>query len=147
MNHNENIIKTDNLTKRFGRTMAVDGLNLEIKKGEIFGLVGPDGAGKTTTIRMLAAIMDPTALPSASPGAPWIAATTLTAVSGSVVPRLTIVAPMSIFGTPHLTASDTAWSTSMSAPFAGTAREATVIKKRTTRGSCSYMPESRASIE
>jgi ABC-2 type transport system ATP-binding protein len=36
-------------------------LNLEIKQGEIFGLVGPDGAGKTTTIRMLAAIMDPTA--------------------------------------------------------------------------------------
>ena len=61
MNHNENIIKTENLTKRFGKTLAVDNLNLNIKKGEIFGLVGPDGAGKTTTIRMLAAIMDPTA--------------------------------------------------------------------------------------
>jgi ABC-2 type transport system ATP-binding protein len=39
----------------------VDGLNLSVRKGEIFGLLGPDGAGKTTTIRMLCAIMDPTA--------------------------------------------------------------------------------------
>ncbi len=53
------IIKTENLTRKFGDLVAVDGLNLEIGQGEIFGLVGPDGAGKTTTIRMLAAIMDP----------------------------------------------------------------------------------------
>jgi ABC-2 type transport system ATP-binding protein len=39
---------------------AVDGLDLSVRKGEIFGLLGPDGAGKTTTIRMLCAIMDPT---------------------------------------------------------------------------------------
>jgi len=58
--NNELIIKTENLTKRFGHVVAVNGLQLEIKKGEIFGLVGPDGAGKTTTLRMLAAIMDPT---------------------------------------------------------------------------------------
>ena len=56
----ENIILTENLTKRFGRTIAVAGLNLAVRRGEIFGLVGPDGAGKTTTIRMLAAIMNPT---------------------------------------------------------------------------------------
>lgn len=54
------IIRTENLTRKFGDLVAVDGLNLEIGQGEIFGLVGPDGAGKTTTIRMLAAIMDPT---------------------------------------------------------------------------------------
>ncbi len=53
------IIKTENLTRKFRDLVAVDHLNLEIKQGEIFGLVGPDGAGKTTTIRMLAAIMDP----------------------------------------------------------------------------------------
>ena len=58
---NETIIKTTQLTKQFGPVVAVDHLELEIKKGEIFGLVGPDGAGKTTTLRMLAAIMDPTA--------------------------------------------------------------------------------------
>ncbi|RME74279.1 MAG: ATP-binding cassette domain-containing protein, partial [Chloroflexi bacterium] len=55
------IIKTEHLTKRFRKVVAVDDLNLEIRRGEIFGLVGPDGAGKTTTLRMLAAIMDPTA--------------------------------------------------------------------------------------
>jgi len=54
------IIETENLTKRFRNITAVDGLNLNIKRGEIFGLVGPDGAGKTTTIRLLAAIMNPT---------------------------------------------------------------------------------------
>ena len=56
---NDNIIQTENLSKSFGKVTAVDGLNLEIKTGEIFGLVGPDGAGKTTAIRLLAGIMDP----------------------------------------------------------------------------------------
>jgi len=54
------VIETENLTKSFKNVAAVDGLNLEINQGEIFGLVGPDGSGKTTTIRLLAAIMDPT---------------------------------------------------------------------------------------
>ncbi len=54
------IIETDNLTKRFKKVTAVDRLNLDIERGEIFGLVGPDGAGKTTTIRLLSAIMNPT---------------------------------------------------------------------------------------
>ncbi len=53
-------IKTVNLTKVFGSTMAVNGLDLEVKRGELFGLVGPDGAGKTTIMRLLAAIMTPT---------------------------------------------------------------------------------------
>ncbi|MCG3211198.1 MAG: putative multidrug ABC transporter ATP-binding protein YbhF [Anaerolineae bacterium] len=61
MNENEMIIKTDKLTRQFGLVVAVNNLDLEIKKGEIFGLVGPDGAGKTTTMRLLSAIMEPTA--------------------------------------------------------------------------------------
>jgi len=60
LNENNPIIKIENLTRKFGDLVAVDNLSLEIKRGEIFGLVGPDGAGKTTTIRILAAIMDPT---------------------------------------------------------------------------------------
>jgi len=48
-----------NLTRRFGDLTAVDGLDLEIPEGELFGLVGSDGAGKTTTLRMLAGILDP----------------------------------------------------------------------------------------
>ena len=54
------IIKAENLTRKFGALTAVDRLNLEIAEGEIFGLVGPDGAGKTTTMRMLCGLMNPT---------------------------------------------------------------------------------------
>ena len=54
------VIETENLTRAFKNVVAVDGLNLSVQQGEIFGLVGPDGAGKTTTIRLLVAIMDPT---------------------------------------------------------------------------------------
>ncbi len=53
------IIETRDLTRRFGAVTAVDHLNLTIQPGEIFGLVGPDGAGKTTTLRMLCGLMDP----------------------------------------------------------------------------------------
>jgi ABC-2 type transport system ATP-binding protein len=60
-------IKTSGLTKKFGNHPAVDNLDLEIRKGELFGLVGPDGAGKTTIMRLLSAILDPTS------GEAWVA--------------------------------------------------------------------------
>ncbi len=47
------------LTRRFGDVLAVDGVSFEVRPGEIFGIVGPDGAGKSTTLRMLAAILQP----------------------------------------------------------------------------------------
>ncbi|MBI5055668.1 MAG: ABC transporter ATP-binding protein [Nitrospirae bacterium] len=53
-------VNTQNLTKAFGDNIAVNNLSFEIKKGELFGLVGPDGAGKTTIMRLLTAIMEPT---------------------------------------------------------------------------------------
>jgi len=53
------IIEAHDLTRRFGNIMAVDHLNLTVAEGEIFGLVGPDGAGKTTTLRMLCSLVDP----------------------------------------------------------------------------------------
>jgi ABC-2 type transport system ATP-binding protein len=56
----ENVIETRGLTRRFGDLVAVDHLDLAIPRGEIFGLVGPDGAGKTTTLRMLCSLLDPT---------------------------------------------------------------------------------------
>ncbi len=56
----EPIIETRGLTRRFGALTAVDHLDLSVARGEIFGLVGPDGAGKTTTLRMLCGLMDPT---------------------------------------------------------------------------------------
>src|SRR6266540_7489891 len=52
-------IRTSGLTRRFGDLTAVDHLDLEIAPGEIFGLVGPDGAGKTTTLRLLCGLMNP----------------------------------------------------------------------------------------
>jgi ABC-2 type transport system ATP-binding protein len=55
------LIKTENLTKRFGSVTAVDKLNLEVKAGEIFGFLGPNGSGKTTTIKMLTGLLEPTA--------------------------------------------------------------------------------------
>ncbi len=54
------IIEIDSLKKHFGETKAVDGVTIHIAKGEMFGLVGPDGAGKTTTIRTLCGLMTPT---------------------------------------------------------------------------------------
>jgi len=54
-------IKAEGLTKSFPGVRAVDGLSFDVRAGEIFGLVGPDGAGKTTTLRMLAGIMAPDA--------------------------------------------------------------------------------------
>jgi ABC-2 type transport system ATP-binding protein len=54
------IIETRDLTRRFGELTAVDRLNIAVAEGEIFGLVGPDGAGKTTTLRLLCGLMNPT---------------------------------------------------------------------------------------
>ena len=54
-------LRTDSLTKRYGRTLAVAGFDLSVDEGEIFGLVGPNGAGKTTTLKMLATLIVPTA--------------------------------------------------------------------------------------
>ena len=53
-------IETFNLSKRFGSTLAVGNLSLTLPEGEMFALVGPDGAGKTTTLRLLCEILEPT---------------------------------------------------------------------------------------
>jgi ABC-2 type transport system ATP-binding protein len=53
------MIETRDLTRRFDALVAVDRLNLTVERGEIFGLVGPDGAGKTTTLRILCGLMNP----------------------------------------------------------------------------------------
>lgn len=52
-------IEIQNLTKRFGRRLAVNEISLAVEPGEIFGLVGPNGAGKTTTMRMLVTLLQP----------------------------------------------------------------------------------------
>ncbi|HMB96049.1 MAG TPA: ABC transporter ATP-binding protein [Tepidisphaeraceae bacterium] len=54
------VIKTVNLTKRYGTLVALSNLNLEIDEGDCFGFIGPNGAGKTTTIKILATLLQPT---------------------------------------------------------------------------------------
>jgi ABC-2 type transport system ATP-binding protein len=54
------MIEVDNLTKRYGRTTAVDGVSFKVEKGEILGFLGPNGAGKTTTMRILTCYLPPT---------------------------------------------------------------------------------------
>ncbi len=61
------VIRSASLTKRFGPLTAIDRLTFAVEEGEIFGLVGPDGAGKTTTLRLLAAVLEPTS------GDAWVA--------------------------------------------------------------------------
>src|SRR5580693_8250695 len=76
------IIRLKDLTRTFGPLTAVDHLNLEIGRGEIFGLVGPDGAGKTTTLRMLCGLMDP------SSGEAWVAGHNVAKNPGEVKDRI-----------------------------------------------------------
>jgi oleandomycin transport system ATP-binding protein len=53
------VIRTEGLTKRFGRLTAVDGLDLDVHEGDLFGFLGPNGSGKTTTVRVLATLLRP----------------------------------------------------------------------------------------
>src|ERR1700751_11096 len=56
----EAVIRAQGLTKRYGATLAVDHINLEVRSGEIVGILGPNGSGKTTTILMLLGLTEPT---------------------------------------------------------------------------------------
>ena len=54
------MIRCEKLTKRYGRTLALDALDLSVGDGELHGFIGPNGAGKTTTMKILATLMRPT---------------------------------------------------------------------------------------
>ena len=59
LNKMQSVIKIENLHKSYDETNAVNGITLSVNKGEMFGLVGPDGAGKTTTIRIMCGLLNP----------------------------------------------------------------------------------------
>ena len=52
------ILKIEKLTKKYGKTYALNGLDMEVKKGDIYGFVGPNGAGKTTTLHYFRAFKE-----------------------------------------------------------------------------------------
>ena len=56
----ETVLSITNLTKKFRRLTAVNNLNLEVKRGQVFGMLGPNGSGKTTTLGMLMSVINPT---------------------------------------------------------------------------------------
>ena len=53
------MIETNQLTKRYGDLVAVNNMNLKLSEGDVFGFIGPNGSGKTTTMRMLATLLTP----------------------------------------------------------------------------------------
>jgi ABC-type multidrug transport system ATPase subunit len=57
----ENVLAINNLSKRFGRIQAVNNVSLQVKAGQVFGMLGPNGSGKTTTLGMLMGVVNPTA--------------------------------------------------------------------------------------
>jgi len=59
--HKEIVLRTNGLSKRFGKRWAVRDINLEVHRGDVFGFLGPNGAGKSTTIRMILTLLRPTA--------------------------------------------------------------------------------------
>jgi ABC-2 type transport system ATP-binding protein len=65
------VIEVDSLTKRFGRTVAVDGLSFAVSRGSIVGFLGPNGSGKTTTVRMLLGLTAPTSGRATVEGRPY----------------------------------------------------------------------------
>ncbi|HET9543862.1 MAG TPA: ATP-binding cassette domain-containing protein, partial [Acidimicrobiales bacterium] len=57
----EHPIEASGLVRHFGDVVAVDGVDLQVREGEIYGFLGPNGAGKSTTVRMLTTLLSPTA--------------------------------------------------------------------------------------
>jgi ABC-2 type transport system ATP-binding protein len=75
-------VETHGLTKRFGRQVAVDTVDLAVPPGSVYGFLGPNGSGKTTTIRMLLGLVRPTA------GRHWLLGAPMPAGAGRVLPRV-----------------------------------------------------------
>src|SRR5919198_1820925 len=67
------VVETRQLTKKYGRVVALDGLTMSVERGQILGFVGPNGAGKTTTIKILVGLARPTSGSARVAGADCVA--------------------------------------------------------------------------
>ena len=86
-------IKIENLTKRYKDVVAVDHLNLSVRKGELFSLLGVNGAGKTTTIKMLSCLTQPTGGDAFLNGKSILTQTSAVKAMIAVSPQETAIAP------------------------------------------------------
>ena len=75
-------IRCENLSKHFGKSVALEGLSLAVERGSAFGFLGPNGAGKTTTLRMFTGLTNPTT------GSMWVAGETYRAAPSGCAPGL-----------------------------------------------------------
>src|SRR6266849_7193571 len=73
MPRSEPVVETKDLTKKYGKFVALDGLTMAVERGQILGFVGPNGAGKTTTIKILVGLARPTAGSAMIAGADCVA--------------------------------------------------------------------------
>jgi ABC-2 type transport system ATP-binding protein len=91
-------LRTENLSKRYGRLLALDGLNLSVEPGEVFGFLGPNGAGKSTTIRLLLGMARPTT------GRAWVF--DVAAADVAAAHRLVAYVPADVALWPNLTGAE-----------------------------------------
>jgi len=91
-------LRTENLSKRYGRLLALDGLDLEVPAGEVFGFLGPNGAGKSTTIRLVLGLARPSA------GRAWIFGTAAADVAAAH--RMVAYVPADVALWPQLTGAE-----------------------------------------
>jgi ABC-2 type transport system ATP-binding protein len=96
------VVRTQELTKRFGDVTAVDGVSIDVWAGEIFGLIGPNGAGKSTMIKILTTLLPPTS------GTAWVAGAEVSRQSSRVRRRIGYV-PQVVSADGALTAYENLW--------------------------------------
>src|SRR2546430_9523655 len=90
----EQVLRTKGLVKKFGSITAVDGLDLEVRRGEVVGLLGPNGAGKSTTIGMVLGLITPTAGAAEVLGRDVRVRREEAPAGGSALPRVTSFYPL-----------------------------------------------------
>ncbi len=102
---NDAVLSVSNLRKRYGTTLAVEGISFEVRRNEVVGLLGPNGAGKTTTINMILGVLEPTSgsiriegLDLARRRSQALGCTNFAAVYAPLPGNLTVVQNLRVFG-------------------------------------------------